>query len=336
MFGIDAEILLIIVLVAVAAGGLAYSVLFRTIETEQKVDKRFKQVKLAETDGRVLKAARDNLNEAAKRKKSVQESLKDLEEKQKKKVNHTSPPLKIALQQTGWSLNVTQFYIISIISAFLFAGATLAFGGPLLITAGMAIVGGLGVPRWVVGFKRKRRFKAFLNEFPNALDVMVRSIRSGLPINDSLRLIASESQEPLRSEFKRVVESQQLGMTVPEACARLHENIPLPETNFFAIVVAIQAQAGGNLSEALANLSRVLRDRKKMKAKVNALSMEAKASAAIIGSLPFVIVILVYLTTPTYITPLFTDPRGNIILGASVVWMTIGILVMRKMIDFDI
>lgn len=336
MFGIDAEILLIIVLVAVAAGGLAYSVLFRTIETEQKVDKRFKQVKLAETDGRALKAARDNLNEAAKRKKSVQESLKDLEEKQKKKVNHTSPPLKIALQQTGWSLNVTQFYIISIVSAFLFAGATLAFGGPLLITAGMAIVGGLGVPRWVVGFKRKRRFKAFLNEFPNALDVMVRSIRSGLPINDSLRLIASESQEPLRSEFKRVVESQQLGMTVPEACARLHENIPLPETNFFAIVVAIQAQAGGNLSEALANLSRVLRDRKKMKAKVNALSMEAKASAAIIGSLPFVIVILVYLTTPTYIMPLFTDPRGNIILGASVVWMTIGILVMRKMIDFEI
>lgn len=336
MFGIDAEILLIIVLVAVAAGGLAYSVLFRTIETEQKVDKRFKQVKLAETDGRVLKAARDNLNEAARRKKSVQESLKDLEEKQKKKVNHTSPPLKIALQQTGWSLNVTQFYIISIVSAFLLAGATLAFGGPLLITAGMAIVGGLGVPRWVVGFKRKRRFKAFLNEFPNALDVMVRSIRSGLPINDSLRLIASESQEPLRSEFKRVVESQQLGMTVPEACARLHENIPLPETNFFAIVVAIQAQAGGNLSEALANLSRVLRDRKKMKAKVNALSMEAKASAAIIGSLPFVIVILVYLTTPTYITPLFTDPRGNIILGASVVWMTIGILVMRKMIDFEI
>ena len=113
-------------------------------------------------------------------------------------------------------------------------------------------------------------------------------------------------------------------------------SIPLPEVNFFAIVIAIQSQAGGNLSEALGNLSRVLRERRKMREKVGALSMEAKASAVIIGALPFIVTLLVYLTSPEYIMVLFTDPRGHIILGISGVWMSIGIFVMRNMINFDI
>ncbi|MCP4317434.1 MAG: type II secretion system F family protein [Hyphomicrobiales bacterium] len=336
MFGIDGTVLLIVALVALAAGGLAYTVLFPTIETQNKAEKRFKRVRIAETDSGALKLARDRDNEAAKRRRSLQDSLKDLEEKQKKKTNYSAPPLKIALLQTGWKVTVAQFNIVSVMCGIACGLMSFMSGAPWFLTVGLVAVGGIGVPRWIVGFKRARRFKAFMAEFPNALDVMVRSIRSGLPINDALRLIASEAQEPLRGEFKRIVEAQQLGLTIPEACGRLHENIPLPETNFFAIVITIQAQAGGNLSEALANLSRVLRDRKKMKAKINALSMEAKASAAIIGSLPFIIITMVYLTTPGYIMPLFTDPRGHLILGASLVWMTIGVLVMRNMINFDI
>ncbi len=336
MFGIDGTVLLIVALVALAAGGLAYTVLFPTIETQNKAEKRFKRVRIAETDSGALKLARDRDNEAAKRRRSLQDSLKDLEEKQKKKTNYSAPPLKIALLQTGWKVTVAQFNIVSAMCGIACGLMSFMSGAPWFLTVGLVAVGGSGVPRWIVGFKRARRFKAFMAEFPNALDVMVRSIRSGLPINDALRLIASEAQEPLRGEFKRIVEAQQLGLTIPEACGRLHENIPLPETNFFAIVITIQAQAGGNLSEALANLSRVLRDRKKMKAKINALSMEAKASAAIIGSLPFIIITMVYLTTPGYIMPLFTDPRGHLILGASLVWMTIGVLVMRNMINFEI
>ncbi|MEM6461562.1 MAG: type II secretion system F family protein [Pseudomonadota bacterium] len=336
MFGIDSTVLLVVVLVAVAAGGLAYTVLFPTIETQDKADKRLNRVRLQETDSGALKMARDRDYEAAKRRRSVQESLKDLEEKQKKKTDYGSPPLKIALQQTGWDITVLQFNIASVVAGLLSGLGTFIAGAPWYLAVGMMFVGGLGIPRWIVQFKRNRRFKAFINEFPNALDVMVRSIRSGLPINDALRLIAVEAEEPLRSEFKRIVEAQQLGLTIPEACSRLHENIPLPETNFFAIVITIQAQAGGNLSEALANLSRVLRDRKKMKAKIDALSMEAKVSAVIIGSLPFFIIAAVYLTTPNYIMPLFTDQRGHLILGISAVWMTIGILVMRNMINFDI
>lgn len=329
-------ILLVIILVAISAGAMAYTVLFPTIETQKKSDSRIQRVKRAETDGNAVKAARDRVSEAAKRRKSVQESLNDIEIKQKRKGNPNSPPLKVALQQTGWNLTPVHFYIASLVMAVLFGGFSYLSNAPVFLTAGAAVVGGLGVPRWIVSFVRARRMKAFLQEFPNALDVMVRSIKSGLPVNDALRLIASDAQEPLRSEFRKVVQAQQIGLTVPEACERLHDNIPVPETNFFAIVIAIQAQAGGNLSEALGNLSRVLRDRRKMRAKVNALSMEAKASAAIIGALPFIITLLVYLTTPDYIVMLFTDPRGHLIIGVSFVWMAIGVLVMRNMINFDI
>jgi tight adherence protein B len=194
----------------------------------------------------------------------------------------------------------------------------------------------LGLPRWILGFLIKRRQNKFLTEFPNALDVIVRSIKSGLPLNDAIRLIANEGKEPVKGEFRRVVESQQIGLSVPDACSRMTNHMPLQEVNFFAIVIAIQSQAGGNLSEAIGNLAKVLRERKKMKAKVQALSMEAKASAVIIGALPFIVATLVYLTSPAYMLILFTDPRGHLIMGASAIWMSIGIFVMRNMVSFDI
>jgi tight adherence protein B len=165
---------------------------------------------------------------------------------------------------------------------------------------------------------------------------MVRSIKSGLPLNDAIRLIAADGREPVKREFQRVVESQKIGLSIPEACARMLQTMPLSEVSFFSIVIAIQSQAGGNLSEALGNLGKVLRERRKMKAKVSALSMEAKASAVIIGALPFIVATLVYLTSPQYMMILFTDPRGHIIMLVSGVWMSIGILVMRNMINFEI
>jgi tight adherence protein B len=177
--------------------------------------------------------------------------------------------------------------------------------------------------------------KKFLEEFPNAIDIIVRAVKSGLPLNDGLKLIANEAKEPVRSEFQRIIDQQQIGLSIPEACGKLYETMPCPEANFFGIVIQIQAQAGGNLSEALGNLSRVLRDRKKMKAKVAALSMEAKASAAIIGALPFIVTLLVYLSSPDYIMLLFTTSTGHMLLGIGLTWMSIGIMVMKKMINFD-
>ena len=336
MLGFDPKILLIAVLAAVSAGAIGYAFLFSQIETQKKSDGRVRKFKAAEADRAKAKVARDRVAEMSKRRKSIQDTLKTLEEKQKEGGRSKAPPLKDRLLQAGLSVTERQFYLMSAGCAVVVALVTLIAGAPIYIAGGAAIVGMFGVPRWAVAFLKSRRMKAFLNEFPNALDVMVRSIKSGLPLNDSMRLIASDGQEPVKAEFRRIVESQQMGMTVPEACARMHHTIPLPEANFFAIVIAIQAQAGGNLSEALGNLSRVLRDRRKMKAKVAALSMEAKASAVIIGALPFIVAILVYLTSPQYMMVLFTDFRGHLIMGASAIWMSIGIIVMRNMINFDI
>lgn len=337
MFGFDPMVLAIIALAAIATAGLAYGVLYSRIEVEKKTVSRINRVKAAETDTLKVKAARDRVQEISKRRKSVQDSLKDLERKQEEKSKKiASTSLKQRLIQAGLSFTPGHFYIASVVLGIVVLVVAFLAGLPLLVTLGLGFVAGLGLPRWILGFLIGRRQKKFLNEFPNALDVMVRSIRSGLPLNDALRLIATDGQEPVKAEFRRVVESQQVGLSVPEACQRMMLTMPLTEVNFFAIVIAIQAQAGGNLSESLSNLSRVLRDRRKMRAKVQALSMEAKASAAIIGALPFIVTLLVYLTSPQYIMILFTDPRGHLILGASAIWMSIGIFVMRNMIQFDI
>nr|WP_255561624.1 type II secretion system F family protein [Pseudohoeflea sp. DP4N28-3] len=321
---------------ALAAGGLGYGVLYNRLEAEKKSASRLSRVKSAETDRTKVNAARDRMVEANKRRKSMQDSLKTLEDKQREKDRHKSPPLSARLQQAGLTMSVRKFYVWSIVFGTVVALFALASQGNVPVAVGAWIAASFGFPRWVIRFLRNRRLKAFLNEFPNALDIMVRSIKSGLPLNDAIRMIASDGQEPVRTEFRRIVEAQQIGLTVPEACARLYLRVPLAEANFFAIVIMIQAQAGGNLSEALGNLSRVLRDRKKMKAKVNALSMEAKASAVIIGSLPFIVALLVYLTSPDYMMLLFTDPRGHLIMIASGIWMSIGILVMRNMINFEL
>jgi tight adherence protein B len=176
----------------------------------------------------------------------------------------------------------------------------------------------------------------FVNEFPNAVDVIIRGIKSGLPLGDCLRVIAAESGEPIKSEFRRVVEAQTLGLSVTEAVERLVDRVPVAESNFFAIVIGIQQKAGGNLSEALGNLSRVIRERKKMKAKVKAVSSEAKTSAAIIGALPFLVGFFVYLTTPQYMEALWTTTTGRIVCAGCAIWMLIGCLIMKKMINFEL
>ena len=336
MFGLDPIVLAIIALAAISAGAVSYGVLFSRIENDRKAQSRVDKVKAAETDRNKIKASRDRLAEMTKRRKSVQDSLKELEKKQAEVNKKKALTLKAKISQAGLGFTETQFYLGSA-TLGMFAGAFAFLAGlNLFVVLGIAFVVGAGIPRFLVNFVLKRRLKKFIDELPNALDVMVRSIKSGLPLNDALRLIASEAKDPVKTEFRRVVESQQMGLSVPDAIARMYLTVPLSEVNFFAIVIQIQAQAGGNLSEALGNLSRVIRDRKKMKAKVNALSMEAKASAAIIGALPFIVSILVYLTSPEYMMILFTDPRGHLIMGVSAVWMSIGIFVMRNMINFDI
>jgi tight adherence protein B len=239
------------------------------------------------------------------------------------------------IAQAGLSWSKRQFIIVSaVIGAAMFAAGFL-MGGGILVAAGLGFAGGVGLPRWLLGFLKTRREANFLHHFPDAVDVIVRGVKAGLPLGDCLRIIASEAQEPVRGEFKAICEAQTIGIPMGDSCAKLFERMPLPEANFFGIVVSIQQRSGGNLSEALGNLSRVLRDRKKMKAKIKAMSMEAKASAVIIAALPFAVMILVYLTSPTYIELLWTHPTGRMMMASCAVWMLMGVFVMKKMINFD-
>lgn len=336
MFGLDPTVIAIIALAAISAGAVSYGVLFSRIETEKKTQDRVNKVASAETDRLKIKASRDRVAEMTKRRKSVQDSLKELEKKQREANRKKAVSLKAKIAQAGMGFTETQFYLASAAIGIGVFVVGLLSGMSIFIVLGLAFIAGVGLPRLFVAFMLKRRMKKFTDELPNALEVMVRSIKSGLPLNDAIRLIGSEAREPVKSEFRKVIESQQMGLSIPEAISRMHHSVPLPEVNFLSVVITIQAQAGGNLSEALGNLARVLRDRKKMKAKVTALSMEAKASAVIIGALPFIVATLVYLTSPAYMMILFTDPRGHLIMGASAVWMSIGIFVMRNMINFDI
>ncbi len=213
--------------------------------------------------------------------------------------------------------------------------AGLLTGGGLLVAAALAFAGAFGIPRWLLSFLKKRREAKFLHTFPDAVDIIVRGVKAGLPLLDCLKMITTELQEPVKSEFRMIVETQAVGMPLGEACQKLYDEMPVPEANFFGIVIAIQQKSGGNLAEALGNLSRVLRDRKKMKAKIQAMSQEAKASASIIGALPVAVMTLVWLTSPQYISLLWTEPLGRLMLAASAVWMFMGVMVMKKMINFD-
>lgn len=172
-------------------------------------------------------------------------------------------------------------------------------------------------------------------QFPDAVDVIVRGVKSGLPLGDCIRVVATEGQEPVRSEFSMVVDDQTLGVPIQEAVQRLADRVALPETNFLSIVITIQSRSGGNLTEALGNLSTVLRERKKMRGKIKAMSAEAKASGGIIGSLPPIVAFLLFLTSPEYISLLFTTTIGNVVLVVCGFWMLIGVLIMHKMINFD-
>ncbi len=270
--------------------------------------------------------------DAASRRKQVADSLKEVENRGK----FQKATLEIRIQQAGLGWSRNGYIIGSAVMGGLLGLVLFAVQDSPVVAAAGALVGGLGLPSWTLGFRKKRRLAKFAHEFPNAIDIIIRGVKAGLPLGDCLRVIATESPEPLRSEFRRIVEAQTMGLVIGEAVERMAERVPITETNFFAIVISIQAKAGGNLTEALGNLSRVIRDRKKMRAKVKAISSEAKASAGIIGSLPFIVGILVWVMSPDYISLLWTTSLGRMMIGAGALWMSIGIFIMKKMINFDI
>jgi len=317
----------IIALAALAAGGIVYVLVMPFLSGERMAGKRMASVR----QGRAVREGVVAETVSAK-KKQVQATLDELEAKQKSKKKVTLP---VRLSQAGLEVPVRSFHIASFIAAITVGLIVFVTGSSPLISLTCAMASGLGLPRWLLTFMIKRRQKRFLKEFANAIDIIVRGVKSGLPLNDCLQIIARESPEPVRSEFEDLVEQQAIGVPLATAFERMYERVPLQEVNFFAIVIAIQSQTGGNLAEALSNLSKVLRDRLQLQSKVATFSAEAKTSAAIIGALPGCVMLTVYMSSPQYISLLWTDPLGKMMLGASGVWMFSGVMVMRKMINFD-
>ena len=313
-------------LVAVAFGGVAWVLLYPILSGERKAERRMASVARSEPAARPVRGA------VKPRREQIEGTLKELEQRQKKA---NRPPISVRITQAGLSWSKRQFMVISAVTGVVSFAIGFLVGGGIIPAVAFGFAGGFGIPRWLLKFLKKRREAKFLNALPDAVDVIVRGIKAGLPLLDSMKLIANEAPEPVRSEFRTMIETQTIGIPLGDACLRLYERIPVAEANFFGIVVSIQQRAGGNLSEALGNLSRVLRDRKKMKAKIKAMSQEAKASAAIIGSLPIIVMALVWFTSPNYIDLLWTDPTGRVMLACCGIWMSIGIFVMRKMINFD-
>ena len=320
-------IALVVGLMVLALGGAVFA--FAGGGNERS-DKRLAAVAKTPAGGR---GARAGAEVPAQRRKSVQAALKEFDAKQAKEKKKLTTRRR--LDQAGL-LNATPrgFWITSGVCGFVVLLLCYLSGMGLLVIVPATFAAGFGLPRWVLGFLKRRREKKFTNDFASAMDVIVRSVRSGLPTTDALRIVASEFRDPVGGEFKRLCDGMKMGITLEQGLKRMHESMPTTEVGFFAIVMTVQQQSGGNLSEALSNLASVLRDRKRLLGKIKAMSSEAKASAGIIGSLPPVVMGIVWLTTPAYIDLLFTERTGNLLLVGSLVWMSIGIFVMKQMINF--
>ncbi|HWJ88784.1 MAG TPA: type II secretion system F family protein [Pelagibacterium sp.] len=320
-------LLAILVMVCVGALGFAF---IPSLAGSSRASKRMKALR-ADVQVRRQTVSADQIRET--RRRTVQDALK--QQSDALNARRAKKTLKHRIFQAGIKTTPKVWIRNCIILGVAMLVVLVVVQVPLLFAAVLALGCAYVLPNMYLGWQRKKYQNAYLDELPNAVEAIVRGVRAGMPLNDSIRLVAREVKEPVRSEFMRVLDQQSIGKSMAEAVEVLFERVPLPEVNFFIVVITVQQQSGGNLSEALSNLATVLRNRKKMKAKVKAMSSEAKASALIIGALPVFVIVAVSVISPTYLSPLFTTSGGLICLGIAVTMMAAGAFVMNRMIQFD-
>jgi len=329
----DQQLIIVAVLGLVCIGAVAF-VAFSPSEKD-KAKKRVQMLDAVRGARRASGSASEQASQRDRRRK-LSDALSKIENQSKAHKKKKRVSLEQRLEQAGLTFAPRQFYIGAAVCAVLLTFIGFVSGQKLWITGLLFVIGGFGLPNWFVNFARGRRQKKFADEFSNAIDVIVRGVKSGLPVNECLKIISSEAPKPVCEEFHGLTEGIRVGLSLEQGLAKMYERMPLQEVSFFGIVLTIQQKTGGNLAEALGNLSTVLRGRKLMQAKIKALSAEAKASAMIIGSLPFLVMGAVKLSSPEYLDPLFTTPQGNFILIAAGLWMSMGIFVMSKMIKIKV
>ncbi|WP_242095234.1 MULTISPECIES: type II secretion system F family protein [unclassified Sphingomonas] len=240
------------------------------------------------------------------------------------------------LAMTGKTWTVGQYGIATAVLAVVMLIVLKVVGLPLLLALFLGLMVGVGLPHFVVGFFIKRRIAQFTAKFPDAIELLVRGLRSGLPISETIGVVGHEINGPVGVEFRLVSDRMKIGRTMDAALQDTADRLGTPEFQFFVITIAIQRETGGNLAETLANLANVLRMRGQMKLKIKAMSSESKASAYIIGSLPFIVFVMIWMINGTYMQTFFTDQRLMVAGGGGLLWMGIGAFIMAKMISFEI
>ena len=244
--------------------------------------------------------------------------------------------MRLRLEKTGRQITLGRYATINIGIVVTIAGLMMARGAPVLLSLMFGLFIGIGVPHFVIGKMIAKRLKLFTANFPDAIELMVRGLRSGLPITETLTIVSGEISGPVGIEFRAVSDKMKIGLTMDAALQETADRLGTPEFQFFVITLAIQRETGGNLAETLSNLADVLRKRAQMKLKIKAMSSEAKASAMIVGALPFIVFTMVYLLNPNYMGGFFTDERLIVAGLGAMVWMGIGVAIMAKMVNFEI
>lgn len=324
----DLEPMYIVLILIVVAGGL---VMLAAVLMGQRADERRRMEAIIA--GRSEIRAGNEKDERDRRRSELARKLRQ-EESASKKQSDKSVNAKI--RQAGLSISPQQFWGFSLMFAAICAGGAKLTGFSAFVVAMAGITGLFGIPRLVLGFLIKRRQRKFLEEFADALESMVRLLKAGMPVGEAIAMVGREYTGPVGEEMQRIYDTQKIGVPMAEAVLEAGRRMPLTEMQMFATGVAIQQQTGSSLSEILSNLANVIRARHRLKRKVEALSSEAKASAGIIGALPPLVAGGLYLINPDFMEILFIDPTGRLLLTGAGVWMGIGIMVMRQMINFRV
>lgn len=323
------QIVLIVAIVVLVFGTAIFA--YMTMGRKQKQ----KNIELIRGKGGV-EVAVDETDLQNKRRAEIARKLKSNKEGEEEEADLSKAALPLRLQQAGWTVTVTKFWLLSAISCAVFIGYATYMDFSLLIKILLAVTGFLGFPRYILRRAIKKRQKKFLGEFPDALEAVVRLLKAGMPVAEAVSMISREFEGPVGEEMSIIYDKQKIGVPLHEAAAEGCRRMPLPEMKMFAAGLAIQAQTGSSLSEVLMNLSGVIRARFRLKRKIMALSSEAIASAGIIGSLPPLVGFGLYMVNPEYLEPLFTTEFGKMLIMGAVSWMALGCLVMKQMINFKI
>lgn len=324
-------VLLIVVLIIVVVAAMVLAMVWSNKKAQQERMMAVIRGKGAAGGAQDKNSARSAQD---KRRDEIAKKLKEGEQGAKRKSD--KPTIAMQLEQAGLSWKLKHYWIFSAISCAVLVALSLVLKWPSYVVLMMAIIGFMGIPKFFVSRKIKKRQKKFLEEFPDALDAMVRLLKAGMPVTEAIYMASQEFEGPVGQEMGRIYNEQKVGISLPEATLGAAKRIPITEMQMFATGIAIQTQTGSSLSEVLMNLSGVIRARFKLRRKVDALSSEAKASAMIIGALPFLVGGGIFGINPEYGGLMISTTVGKVLLAGSAVWMGMGILSMKIMINFKV